>query len=98
MDGWFKAVDAKSGKLLWQFKTSSGVIGQPMSYRGPDGHQYIAVLAGIGGWPGAIANANLDTRDPTADAGWANALRDLKAATKAGGELYIFALPQAGAK
>jgi lanthanide-dependent methanol dehydrogenase len=98
MDGWFKAVDAKSGKLLWQFKTSSGVIGQPMSYRGPDGHQYIAVLAGIGGWPGAIANANLDTRDPTADAGWANALRDLKTATKAGGELYIFALPQAGAK
>ena len=26
MDGWFKAVDAKTG---WQFKTSSGIIGQP---------------------------------------------------------------------
>lgn len=30
MDGWFKAVDAKTG---WQFKTSSGIIGQPTSMR-----------------------------------------------------------------
>ena len=37
MDGWFKAVDAKSGNLLWQFKTGSGIIGPPVSYRGPDG-------------------------------------------------------------
>ncbi|HUP98360.1 MAG TPA: PQQ-dependent dehydrogenase, methanol/ethanol family, partial [Usitatibacter sp.] len=41
MDGWFKAVDARSGKLLWQYKTGSGIIGQPVSYRGPDGKQYI---------------------------------------------------------
>ena len=24
MDGWFKAVDARNGKALWQFKTGSG--------------------------------------------------------------------------
>ena len=54
MDGWFKAVDAKSGKLLWQFKTDSGIIGQPVTYRGPDGKQYVAVLSGVGGWAGAI--------------------------------------------
>jgi PQQ-dependent dehydrogenase (methanol/ethanol family) len=48
-DGWFKAVDARSGKLLWKQKLSSGVIGQPMTYLGPDGHQYIAVASGIGG-------------------------------------------------
>ena len=46
MDGWFKAVDAKTGTLLWQFKTDSGIIGQPISYRGPDGKQYVAVLVG----------------------------------------------------
>ena len=30
MDGWFKAVDAKSGDELWKFKTGSGIIGQPI--------------------------------------------------------------------
>ena len=37
MDGWFKAVDARTGELMWQFKTGSGIIGQPISLRGPDG-------------------------------------------------------------
>ena len=50
MEGWFKAVDARSGKLLWKFKTSSGIVGQPITYRGPDGKQYVAILSGIGGW------------------------------------------------
>jgi lanthanide-dependent methanol dehydrogenase len=98
MDGWFKAVDAKSGKPLWQFKTSSGVIGQPISYRGPDGRQYIAVLAGVGGWAGAVVSARLDPRDSTAGGGFVNAMKDLAQATQAGGMLYIFALPQAGSR
>ena len=64
MDGWFKAVDARTGKLLWQFKTGSGIIGQPISYRGPDGRQYIAVPSGVGGWAGAIVSADLDPATP----------------------------------
>ncbi|MDY7524619.1 PQQ-dependent dehydrogenase, methanol/ethanol family [Sphingomonas sp. 10B4] len=48
-DGWFRAIDARSGKILWQQKLSSGVIGQPMTYLGPDGHQYVAVASGVGG-------------------------------------------------
>ncbi|HSQ95759.1 MAG TPA: PQQ-dependent dehydrogenase, methanol/ethanol family [Croceibacterium sp.] len=48
-DGWFKAVDARNGKLLWQQKLSSGVIGQPITYLGPDGRQYVAVASGVGG-------------------------------------------------
>lgn len=98
MDGWFKAVDARSGKELWRFKTSSGVIGQPISYRGPDGQQYIAVLAGVGGWAGAIVSANLDPRDGTAALGFVNAMRDLRQATTAGGMLYVFALPGAASR
>ncbi|HEY0884423.1 MAG TPA: methanol/ethanol family PQQ-dependent dehydrogenase [Ramlibacter sp.] len=98
MDGWFKAVDARSGKELWRFKTSSGVIGQPITYRGPDGQQYIAVLAGVGGWAGAIVSANLDPRDGTAALGFVNAMRDLRQATTAGGMLYVFALPGAGSR
>jgi PQQ-dependent dehydrogenase (methanol/ethanol family) len=93
LDGWFKAVDARTGKVLWQFKTGSGIVGQPITYRGPDGKQYIAILSGVGGWPGAIVSANLDTRDDTAANGWGSALRDLKKDTQAGGTLYVFALP-----
>ncbi|MGM9490796.1 methanol/ethanol family PQQ-dependent dehydrogenase [Ideonella sp. YS5] len=93
MDGWFKALDAKSGAELWRFKTSSGVIGQPVSYRGPDGKQYVAVLAGVGGWAGAIVSGPLDAQDPTAATGFVNAMKDLPQATSAGGRLYVFALP-----
>jgi PQQ-dependent dehydrogenase (methanol/ethanol family) len=93
MDGWFKAVDAHSGNLLWQFKCGSGIIGQPITYRGPDGKQYVAILAGVGGWAGAIVAGGLDPRDATAALGFANAMTDLPAATTKGGMLYVFALP-----
>jgi glucose dehydrogenase len=93
MDGWFKAVDARSGSLLWKYRTSSGIIGQPVSYRGPDGHQFIAVLAGVGGWAGAVVSGDLDTRDGSAALGFVNAMRDLPHVTKKGGMLYVFRLP-----
>jgi lanthanide-dependent methanol dehydrogenase len=48
-DGWFRAVDAHSGKVLWSHKLGSGVIGQPMTYVGPDKRQYVAVYSGVGG-------------------------------------------------
>jgi PQQ-dependent dehydrogenase (methanol/ethanol family) len=93
MDGWFKAVDARSGAPLWQFKTGSGIIGQPIAYRGPDGKQYVAILAGVGGWAGAIVSGGLDARDGTAANGFANAMKDLPSYTGKGGTLYVFALP-----
>ena len=93
MDGWFKALDARSGKPLWQFKCASGIIGQPIAYRGPDGHEYVAVLAGVGGWAGAIVSGDLDPRDPTAALGFVGAMADLKQKTTAGGVLYVFSLP-----
>ena len=60
MDRWFKALDARDGKILWQFEGPSGFIGQPTTFEGKDGVQYVAILSGVGGWPGAIANAGLD--------------------------------------
>ena len=48
-DGWFRAADARSGKVLWSQKLSSGITSQPMTYLGPDGRQYVAVVAGVGG-------------------------------------------------
>ncbi|HZY22073.1 MAG TPA: methanol/ethanol family PQQ-dependent dehydrogenase [Beijerinckiaceae bacterium] len=93
MEGWFKAVDARSGKPLWQFKTGSGIIGQPTTYRGPDGKQYVAILSGVGGWSGAVVSGDLDVRDGTAALGFVNAMADLKEATTKGGALYVFKLP-----
>jgi len=93
MDGWFKALDATNGHLLWQFKTGSGIVGQPIAYRGPDGKAYIAVLSGVGGWAGAVVASDLDTRDGSAALGFANVMGDLKQRTAKGGMLYVFALP-----
>jgi alcohol dehydrogenase (cytochrome c) len=93
MEGWFKAVDARSGELLWQVRLDSGIISQPTTYRGPDGRQYVAVLSGVGGWAGAIVSGNLDPRDATAAAGFINVMRDLPEHTGKGGTLHVFRLP-----
>ncbi len=93
MDGWFKAVNAQTGDVLWQFKCGSGIIGQPISYRGPDGKQYVAILAGVGGWSGAIVSGDLDPRDATGALGFVNAMTDLPQRTTKGGMLYVFSLP-----
>lgn len=93
MDRWLKAVDARTGQLLWRFRTATGINAPPISYRGPDGKQYIAVLSGPGGWAGSVVSVPLDPRDETADKGFAGAMYDLPEYTGRGGYLYVFALP-----
>ena len=93
MDGWFKAVHARTGALLWKHKTASGIVGQPITYLGPDGRQYVAVLSGVGGWAGAVVSGKLDVRDQSASLGLANAMRDLPDHTQTGGAVLAFALP-----
>jgi len=93
MDGWFKAVDARTGQELWKFKCGSGIIGQPVTYRGPDGRQYVAIASGVGGWSGAIVAGGLDPRDSTIALGFGAAMTDLPQATTKGGTIYVFALP-----
>jgi alcohol dehydrogenase (cytochrome c) len=46
-DRMFRAFDAATGKVLWEFPTNSGIVGQPSSFS-VDGRQYIAVQAGWG--------------------------------------------------
>lgn len=93
MDRWFRAVNARTGAVVWQTQLASGVIGQPITYRGPDGRQYVAILSGVGGWAGAVVSGDLDVRDPTAALGFVNAMKDLPAHTPKGGTLYVFGLP-----
>jgi lanthanide-dependent methanol dehydrogenase len=93
MDGWFKALNARTGETLWQFKAGSGIIGQPVTYKGPDGKQYVAILSGVGGWAGVVVSAGLSTQDGTGAVGFVNAMKDLPEHTTRGGMLYVFSLP-----
>ncbi|MBV9761964.1 MAG: methanol/ethanol family PQQ-dependent dehydrogenase [Acidobacteriaceae bacterium] len=93
MEGWFKAVDAQTGRPLWQFKTGSGIIGQPVAYKGPDGKEYIAILSGVGGWSGGVVSGGLNAVDGTGALGFLNAMSDLGKYTTKGGMLYVFSLP-----
>jgi alcohol dehydrogenase (cytochrome c) len=74
--GMFKAVDAKTGKTLWQFNTGSGITAAPMTYT-LDGKQYIAVVSGrtlsIPAFFGALGEK-------------------MVAASPEGGTMYVFAL------
>jgi PQQ-dependent dehydrogenase (methanol/ethanol family) len=92
MEGWLKAVDAKTGQELWKFKTPSGIIGNPMTYIGPDGRQYVAVLSGIGGWAGIGIAAGIGPEDPTAGLGALGAFGDAGRYTNQGGVLTVFAI------
>ena len=93
MDRKFRAVNARTGAAIWDYETASGIVGQPMTYLGPDGKQYVAVLAGVGGWAGAIVAGALDPRDGTAALGFVNTTSDLPKYTSTGGTLYAFSLP-----
>ena len=48
LTGEFIAVDADTGKIVWQFQTPSGIVGQPITWE-KDGKQYVTVTSGIGG-------------------------------------------------
>ncbi len=74
----FRAYNAKNGKELWHFKTNSGIVGVPTSFK-VDGVQYIAVESGVGG------NAS---KDITA---MANAFHIPYTRTQ-GGVIWVFAL------
>lgn len=92
MDGWFKALDARSGAELWRFKLPSGIVGNPITYIGPDGRQYIAIYSGVGGWLGTPAFPDISTDDPYAALGVVGATANLKEHTAPGGTLHVFAL------
>lgn len=77
LDGWLKALDQRTGRELWRFKTPSGIVGSPIAFSGPDGREYVAVVSGIGGWWGLGANG---------------AFPDIAAAGNPGGVLLVFGL------
>ena len=89
LEGYLKAVDAKTGKELYKFKTPSGIIGNVTTYE-QGGKQYIAILSGVGGWAGIGLAAGLT--DPTAGLGAVGGYAALRNYTSLGGQLTVFAL------
>ena len=90
LEGYLKAVDAKTGKELYKFKTPSGIIGNVMTYE-HGGKQYVAVLSGVGGWAGIGLAAGLT--NPTDGLGAVGGYAALSNYTALGGQLTVFALP-----
>jgi PQQ-dependent dehydrogenase (methanol/ethanol family) len=90
LEGYLKAVDAKTGKLLYKFKTPSGIIGNVTSYE-HHGKEYIAVLSGVGGWAGIGLAAGLSKG--TDGLGAVGGYAALSNYTALGGQLTVFALP-----
>jgi PQQ-dependent dehydrogenase (methanol/ethanol family) len=95
LEGYLKAVDAKTGKELYKFKTPSGIIGNVNTWE-YNGKQFVGVLSGIGGWAGIGIAAGLDSGEAGSNSeglGAVGAYRSLSSFTKLGGVLTVFALP-----
>src|SRR5688572_17413648 len=77
LDRMFKAVDVRTGRVLWQAKLATSVQGFPISFA-VDGRQYVAVTTGLGGGSPRLVPSTLvpEVRVPTT-----------------GQALYVFALP-----
>jgi len=88
--GHFRAVDRDSGKVLWERKLGSGIIGNPITYK-IKGEQYVSVFSGLGGWIGLPVTAGLDFDDKYGAIG-ATAMAKATGLNKIpqGGELYTF--------
>ncbi|MGE0459548.1 MAG: PQQ-binding-like beta-propeller repeat protein [Bauldia sp.] len=78
--GTFTARNATNGELVWDFRTGSSIFQSPISYIGPDGRQYIAVISSQRETNTAVA---IDMA-PDAAARY----------RRTGSTLYVFALPE----
>jgi alcohol dehydrogenase (cytochrome c) len=90
LEGYLKAINAKDGKLLWKFKTPSGIIGNVNTWA-HKGKQYVGVLSGVGGWAGIGMAAGLI--QDTEGLGAVGAYKGLSSYTRLGGVLSVFSLP-----
>lgn len=77
LDRSFKAVDVRTGRVLWQTRLSTSVQGFPITFA-VDGKQYVAVTTGLGGGSPRLVPSTLAP--------------EIKVPTT-GQALYVFALP-----
>jgi glucose dehydrogenase len=82
-EGVLRAFNARTGEIVWTFRTGSNFRSSPISYSGPDGRQYIAIIS-------SQLEANAEVK-PDAAADAASRYR------RSGATLYVFALPRTAA-
>ena len=78
-EGVVRAFDARTGEIAWTFRTGSDFRNSPITYIGPDGRQYVAI---IGNTRGGNQQVTADTEPDDGARFW-----------RAGSALYVFALP-----
>lgn len=101
LDRWFKAVDARSGKLLFQKQLECGIVGNPMTYTAPDGGQRVAVYTGVGWLAGGFAGGNCPAgrssgEDKTSSRSYpapSDPAEKAAASAATSGMLHVFKLP-----
>ena len=79
-EGVMRAINARTGEIVWTFRTGSNFRSSPISYLGPDGRQYVAIISSQLG-----ANTRV-AADAAPDA-------DIRF-RRSGTTLYVFALPR----
>lgn len=84
LDKRLKAVDAASGKVLFQKQLECGIVGNPMSFSAPDGKQRVAVYTGLGWLAGGFAGGPCPAGE-TEGSG--------PSGTGHGGMVHVFKLP-----
>ncbi len=80
-EGVVRAFDARTGDIVWTFRTGSNFRNSPITYIGPDGRQYVAIIGS------QRTGSQPVTPDTEPDAG--------ARFRRAGSALYVFALPPA---
>jgi alcohol dehydrogenase (cytochrome c) len=109
LDRHFKAVDATTGQLLFDTPLECGVTSNPMTYMGPDGHQRVAIMTGLGYLAGGLAGGacpnksiwggNAAAETPPNDSPYSLAASKLMRGRKAppsganSGVVHVFKLP-----
>ena len=79
-EGVVRAFNAKTGEIVWSFRTGSNFRSSPISYQGPDGRQYVAIISSQLG-----NNTQVNLEGPAdSDARF----------RRSGATLYVFALPR----
>jgi alcohol dehydrogenase (cytochrome c) len=73
--GEFIAVDADTGKIVWEFQTGSGINAMPVTFT-QGGRQYVTVLSGIGGLYWNIWREQLKDKVPQGGSVWTFALME----------------------
>jgi len=87
LDRWFKAVDARSGVVLFKTQLPAGIVGNPITFLGRDGRQRVAIWSGPGGTAAALVPHEFSLDDPGAMTGTMRKLPDF---TPPGDTLHVF--------